>query len=385
MHKRFFFFLASSFFLLSCGAPLAQPLNTSQDDSSRLFYASGTDLFHIDLHVYDLQKKTLLESHAVTLADPRASSRFEMDTNDAVQYDPESGVFLFATDGSSEMGGACVNADGTCNGRLYQWQVGDTDPELFWDSEGSIGGWVVDSTDHTVWVSALTELFQDDYDGKSAPLLVHLNLDDGTVLDTFPLSRLGTLHLSSDGKTITEMISEDAHSGQISFAQVDTKTGALSYLDLAFDNKGREQWAEAYLSGLSPDAQYFVYTLNETAATDYGVSSHLIFSPMEQDVTGTVLDFEGNVNNYNFYWSGDSSHFAVGTTDSVLDFDVASLTRNELAPSKESLAYWAPSSRYLLAWQEDQVVIHDLQAQTTTALKTDGDSGLLNLLGLLFY
>jgi hypothetical protein len=41
---------------------------------------------------------------------------------------------------------------------------------------------------------------------------------------------------------------------------------------------------EAYLSGLSPDAQYFVYTLNESAATDYGVSSQLIFSPMEQDV-----------------------------------------------------------------------------------------------------
>lgn len=383
--KNFFLILSLlSFFLVSCTQPEYTPVDTSDEDFTHLFIVSSEDQYQLAVEFYDFSTASMLESYEVTLSDPRASTRFESGANDETQYDAELGVFLFATDGRAVMeSDQCFNSDGTCNGRLYQWKPGDTAPSLFWDSEGVISGWIVNPEDHTVWVNALTEIFKEDYDGKTAPTLVHLDLATGEMLEYYRFSEDGAIQLSSDRSRITEMVSQDNNLGQISFAQVTPASESLSFLDLAFDSKQGNVFSQVYLNGLSPDAQRFAYFLTRSVP-ERDVEASLILSPMEQDESGQRLDFSEGVGNYNIYWSGDSTHFAVQADESVFLYDVKSGERQKLTEGQEDLILWAPSTRYLLTRKKDHCLLHDLQENSSVELNFSV-AAALNITGVGFY
>lgn len=316
----------------------------------------------ITINLFDLDSKKAVFQKEINLVDSLGpSSKGSSGSNYAVQYNPTTEeIFLFTRGESMGMGDECVNKDGTCNDRIYKLEKNSDTPEVLYDLEGTISNWIVNPLDNSI---LLTQNTKDEGD-----TFKKIDTENGAVLFLVNNEYYG-------GRSLSEM--KLSSSGKYTFQSgISYKDGLDEAYTSKFDNTNgdREEFRVATGNGLyvmtniSPNEKYFVhYEDKRLYLSEFGKSLQMI-------------EYEGSIENYNIFWSGDSKKFMIFTSEGVLYYD---LNTKELIKVTENLyrgVVWEPSVDNIVL-VSDVIDVYNAIDGTFTTISEVNNSGLDRIKG----
>lgn len=309
---------------------------------------------------YSAEAKKILSTKQIPLDDYLASSSTNvLGANDAVQYNPTTKDIFFLTNGSADMGGICVNKDGSCVSRLYRIGNDESFPKVIFESEKISLNWVVNSFDDSILLS---------HSEASGSYLTKISAETGKVifarnLEVGDHEGLGNFVVSADGK-YTYQASTDrgdgASSAHLRLRIIDNTNGNLTNKEIFTGSVLAE-------TNISPDNRYFAFYVE-------GAS---IFTPKLNvfDLKNTKLaeiPYEGEVVNRGLRWSGDSSKLIQILRQGLVSYDLTTKTTAKLPVDSTKAPYvfaWGPSKDLILYMSTDKLIkMFDVNSGSSTII-----------------
>lgn len=346
--------------------------NFETQSGETVFWAGQTEFNGpISINLFDLDSGTSVFAKEINLDDSIGPSNTgSYGSNYAVQYNPNTEDFFFFTRGQSMgMGDECVNKDETCNDRIYKLAKSSDTPELIYDLDGLINNWIVNPFDNSI---LLTQNTKDEgasftkIDTESADVLFSISNEYS---DQRSFSEM---KLSPDGEhTLQTSISYSADELNIVFTnKFDNSTGAKEEI-----RHGGSTYVYA-MTNISPNEKYFV---------QYEGKGQKRLYLSEIGKNSNMIEFEGSIENYNIYWSGDSEKFMIFSTEGALYYDINTQEFVKVAESENPLALaWAPSVENIV-FASDLLEVFNINSGEFTEISEPNDSGLDRIKGVQIF
>lgn len=109
----------------------------------------------INIYFYDPIRGSVIRKYEIPIAETLAefNTHGAWGNNYIVQYDASNHNVLFDTNGSSLYDGSCINPDGTCDNRLYYFNLGEQKKEIITTLDFATGNWAIDPTSNNILMS----------------------------------------------------------------------------------------------------------------------------------------------------------------------------------------------------------------------------------------
>ena len=283
-------------------------------------------------------------------------------SNSPVQYNPKTKAIVFVTEGASLYDGSCLNPDGTCEDRLYQYKTDNKSINLITRLDNLTDHWVIDPNANAVVYAEV--------DGTKQ----HFNKVD---LSSGKITQLSNQSLAANTGVADLSISSDGtkvfQTSKTSINGWFEETVSLNALNLSTNRITSTQTYQG------PAIEY------ETNVSGDGSRISFISDPPGENAT--VMYFDHSQNKANEVYRGKVSN--VGTVISsdgtkityyangIYFFDVNTKATTHV-PSTDSGNYalgWSPTSRYLLFDSKTPgLKIYDSQLNTVSELNFGSQS-----------
>lgn len=326
-----------------------------------LFLATRTDERTVAISFYNTDTEVIDAEAELVSPDPVVSVQFNASTQQVV-YET-SGVLMGLGDG-------CINADKTCNARLYLSDGPLAEPVMLFDTTGVIGNWVVDPVNSVVLLTAFSK--------DEGDTFKKIDLQSKAVVYSAPFVGLGdsgAFTLSMDQQSVYRVLTVNTRG--VTTIKVQTFSVATGEMSEKQIYQGKDQ-IEASWAPVSPNGKQLAVWVGPQDASvvylfDLGTLSY-------RTVTPNAL-----VQNYRIVWSGDSSAFSLleqGVTERV---DVQSLEATFIDPNVEYVFTWNALDR-LLAQTRDNASLRVIDPIAgTTSLVSETVRGADSILGASFF
>jgi hypothetical protein len=343
-------------------------------DINELFIADMEDSRIVKVSIFNISKKEIVISKTITLDDSLGSaSTNSSGSNNSVQYNPKTKDIFISTVGFSYYDGSCINKDGTCNFRIYKFNLHNNDSSLFFESNEGIANWIVNSFDNSVLIRIVNEKTETikKINAQNSQInfeKIYLNKDNVNEMEFV---------VSSDGKYIYQASKESVDGKWIqetlSLRKIDNSNGEITEQQIF---KGE---AIDFETDISPNNQYFAfYSGNQGPAKFY------VFDILNQELIN--LPYRGRIKNYNLIWSGDSRKILYLLENQLSYYDILKSKSFVIDGNLKDTPYvfmWGPSSDYLLYESVNGVNIYDIE--NSQAFETSIRKQSIEIQGFLFY
>lgn len=363
-------------FTISCSnqdlvTSVEEDINTAEANSGEsVFWAEQPEYDGpISLKIFDLDTQSEVFQKEIQLVDPIGpSTTGSYGSNYAVQYNSVTeDIFFFTRGGSMGMGDECVNKDETCNDRIYKLEKNSDAPEVLYDLEGLINNWIVNPFDNSILLTQNTK--------DKGAMFTKIDTETGDELFSVNNEREGErsfseMKLSSDAKyTFQSSISYDEELDIVYTTKFNNSTGSKEEFSL-----GGSSYVYA-MTNISPDEEYFVHY-------EGGNKKRLYLNKIGK--SSNMIEYEGFIENYNIYWSGDSKKFMIFTSEGAIYYDLNTKEFVKLNDDIELALAWAPSEENIVL-ASDVLKVYNVFTGTSVEISESNDTGLDRIKGVQIF
>ena len=334
---------------------------SSSTASHELFLATRKDAYTAAIGFYNTETQTTDAEADLVSPDPVVS----------IQFDSITQQVVYETGGREVIGDACLNADGSCNRRLYLSDGPTSQPVVLFDTDSELNQWVLDAVDGVVLLTAFSK--------EEGETFKKIDLQNKSVVYSVPfvsLGTAGTFSLSADHQSVYRTVTVET-SG-VTTIKVQTFNVATGEMREKQIYQGKDQ-IEASWTPVSPDGKHlaiWVGLQGSEAAYLYDVAS----------LSYRIVTPKARVRNYRIVWSGDSTSFVLLEDEASERIDAQTLASMIVDPSPTYIFDWNDSA--------DRILAHIADGNSPTVINlVDGTSyalpvtlaGADHVLGTLFF
>jgi len=346
----------------------------AEETLSKLLIAQNVNHF-LTIEIYNTETNELEYSKSINPEDILAVSRLGASgANDAAQYDEDSSDLYYMTDGESAYDGSCMNKDGTCNMRIYRYNLISEKTDLMYDMRGRLHQWLLDDSNDAIYIR-LT-------DAKDKNILYE-KIDTTTkkTQTVFSIPRnhdenmsFSKMRISNDKKYLYQT----RITYQVDSSPSPQQPRAINRLDLVRLNLENGDYEEFLLHAgdymlssecdISPDGKTIAF---------YGG----LFDPnliiLDLDSMETIYnETKKDISNIIIYWSGDSKEILMMKKSGLYRFNLETKTESRIAETNDKtfVMAWAMSTSFITTINNNtgKLELHNV----TTGQKTQPE-GLL--------
>lgn len=292
-------------------------------------------------------------------------------SNNSVQYNSITKDIYIATSGRSDMGGECINNDGTCFFRIYKINLEEESPRKIFESDDVVTNWLINDTDDSLVLSL---------SGEGVQSFRKINAQTGDVIFDKELNLssgeyLADLILSNDKKYTyqleVESFDEKGLNDNLKLIKFNNANGDFEEYQIYNGNTQRDVY-------LSPNNKYLAFYANKE-------NDLYLYEFQNQKLLKT--DYAGEVSNVTLLWSGDSSKIMQMLDGSLSYYDVTSFKNYLIKDSSEVASgyiySWAPVNEYLVFnSQNTGLRLFDIERNESVQIQSDKN---VSVYGLSWY
>lgn len=253
--------------------------------------------------------------------------------NSSVQYDAMANAIYYQTDGSSDYDGSCINLDGTCNNKIFKYDVATQTTSTVFVSEYRYPNWILSPKNNAIYLSR-TEAAGALSDPTHTIEVIDLATGSTKVIYQ------NSYEYGTQVASLFMTEQEDVLYQAVAFRYPPNPKNGIRIQALNVETNAMEQITITNLESsstdtyLSSDGRYFAFWQGPW------LNDNLYVYDLQENTT-TQVEFPGKIDNYNLLWSTDNKTLYYSVNGSIYAYSITNKQSKLIIPgdSKRYLSY----------------------------------------------